>query len=99
MTKFEKDKVVLLKTLRDLVDENIDYADVRDGDDLEAAEFIMELKDKRRVRRLKKIGRALDKLISDTVAEEKLREEDRKLSETKLKNTNEAYVAHCNADQ
>ena len=99
MEKFRKDKVELLKALRILVKENIGYADVSDSLESEIAEHLMELKDRRRHRRLKHLGKALDDLIKETVSEEKLKKEERLFNEAKLKQTNEAYAAHCDSSQ
>jgi predicted TIM-barrel fold metal-dependent hydrolase len=99
MQKFEKDKVELLKALREIVTENLNYADVRAMIDSDVAEFIMELQEPRRQRKLKKIRKALDTLIKETVREEKLRKDERQVNEAKLKQINEAYAAHCNATQ
>ncbi len=99
MQKFEKDQVELLKALREIVTENLNYADVRAMIDSDVAEFIMELQDRRRLRKLKKVLRSLDEMIKETISERRLREQERLFNEAKLKQTNEAYAAHCNADQ
>lgn len=66
MRKFEKNKVMLLKALIGLVNENLNFADVREEIDSEVAELIADLKDRKRLRRLKEMKKALDKFISET---------------------------------
>lgn len=99
MPDLKKDKILLLRTLRNLVTENVNYADVSELLDSEIAEHLMELKDKRRLRRLKKVGKALDELIEETVRDNQLREEERKFNEAKLKESVKNATERFNSDQ
>lgn len=55
--------------------------------------------EKRQNRKLKLIRRELKKWIKQMAAEEKLCEQACKYNAEQLKIQNEAYIAHCNADQ
>jgi hypothetical protein len=72
MHKFKKDRLVLLQTLRDLVKEEISNSSINDVLEYEVAEFIAEVKDRRRTRRLKQILKEVDKWIDDVDAERKI---------------------------
>ena len=76
MLKFKKDRVLLLRALRELVTENMDNADINSYLEEEVAEFIIEIKDKRRFRRLKLIRKELDKFIEETICQHKLMEKN-----------------------
>lgn len=99
MQKFEKDNVVLLKELRKLVIENIDATTINPMLEQEVSEYMAEITDKRRYRRLKKMEKALDNFIEEVVSEKNLKKQESLYNEAKLTRTNEAYTAHCNADQ
>lgn len=99
MQKFEKDKVVLLKTLQELVEDTILASTINPAVDEDVSEYITDLTNKRNHRKLKKLGKALDKYIKEVMNEERLKQQERLYNEVKLKQTNEAYAAHCNADQ
>lgn len=99
MQKFEKDNVVLLKELRKLVIENIDATTINPMLEQEVSEYMAEITDKRRYRRLKKMEKALDSFITEVVSEKNLKKQESLYNEAKLTQTNEAYAAHCNADQ
>lgn len=71
MMKFKTDKVELLKVLRDLVCEEMSNAKMNVELESEVAEFLTEMTDKRRSRRLKLVRGALDKWINEMVAEKK----------------------------
>jgi len=72
MKNFKKDRVSLLKALRDLVTEDMDNASsINPNWDQDVANFIMEIKDKRRIRRLKLIRKELDKFIEETIINQK----------------------------
>lgn len=100
MRKLEKNKMALLKALMDLVKENLNFADVREELDSEVAELITDLKDRKRLRRLKEIKRELEKLIVETVSFEKLREQTSQDMEIERKRVKEYYASDpSNRDQ
>lgn len=74
MLNFKKDRVTLLKALRDLVEEEIYNFDINVDLEEEVAEFLSEVKDKRRHRKLKTIRRELDKFIDEVTSQRKLTE-------------------------
>lgn len=71
MMKFKKDKVKLLKELRELVIDNLDNAGVKVDLEYEVAELLTEITDKRRFRRLKTVCKELNKWIDELVSEKK----------------------------
>jgi len=83
MLSFKKDRVALLKALRDLVTEGIRNSDVSVDLDEEVAELLTEVKDRRRVRKLKTIRRELDKFIDEVVSQRKLLEAEWRYNEEK----------------
>jgi len=97
--KFQTSKIELLKVLRDLVTENIGFKDVNAVLESEVGEFITEISDKRRYRRLKLVKRSLDKLIDETIREEKLRREERLYNEAKMKEAMENAARRSNDHQ
>ena len=67
MKNFKKDRVLLLKALRDIVTEDMDNASsINPNWSRDVVDFIMEIKSKKRLRRLKSILRELDKFIDET---------------------------------
>lgn len=72
--KFKKDRVSLLKALRDLVSENMDAATINVFSEEEISEYMTEVIDKKRARRLKAIRRELDKVIDEIKSETRLQE-------------------------
>jgi len=83
MLNFKKDRVTLLKALRDLVEEGICNFDVNVDLEEEVAEFLSEVKDRRRVRKLKVIRRELDTFIEEVSYQKRLVEAERKHNEEK----------------
>lgn len=100
MPNFKKDNVVLLKVLRNLVKENIDASKVNMVMEQDVAEYITEMTDKRRIRKLKELNRALDKYIAEVVSFEKLKEQSAAYMEQQRKKTEEYYASDpSNRDQ
>ena len=97
MMKFKKSKIDLLKELRVLVTENMAAADLNPEEDV--SEFMEEITDKRRARRLKLIRRELDNLIEEMVIKQDLQERERKYNEDKRKKSEEIAHEHFNTDQ
>jgi hypothetical protein len=83
MMNFKKDRVSLLAALKSFVQEGLEHASVAPMDE-EIAELVIELTDRRRTRKLKKINEALKEWISEMVREEKLRKEERQYNEEVL---------------
>jgi len=83
MLNFKKDRVLLLKALRDLVTEAVDDASISVELDEEVAEFLTKTKDKRRLRKLKMLRREVSKYIEEVASQKKLQEAERKHNEEK----------------
>jgi len=88
--KFKKSKIDLLQELRVLVTENMAAADLNPEEDV--SEFMEEITNKRRARRLKLIRKELDNLIEEMVIKQDLQERERKYNEDKCKKSEE--IAH-----
>lgn len=71
MMKFKTDKVELLKELRKLISEELDNTKLNVNLESEVAEFLTEVTDRRRSRRLKMVRRALDEWIDEIVVEKR----------------------------
>jgi hypothetical protein len=65
MLKFKNNRLVLLKTLRELVSDAIENADINPVFEEDVSKLILDITDKRRVRRLKLIRKELDVFIND----------------------------------
>ena len=83
MLNFKKNKVLLLKTLRNIVTDEIDNASIDPSMEEEVAEFLTDVKDKRKVRQLKAIRKELDTFIKEVESSKKLQEEEVKYYEEK----------------
>lgn len=81
MKNFKKDRVLLLKALRDLVSECMENNSINPDFERDVAEFLIEITDKKRFRRLKMVRRELDKFIEETISRQKLEEDERKVNE------------------
>ena len=99
MMKFKKDRISLLKVLRDLVTENIDAAAINVFSEKEISDYMAEVTDKKHARHLKAIRRELDKLIEEVKSETRLQEQERLYNESKLQETMKNAAEHFNADQ
>lgn len=71
---FSNERLDLLKFLLDLVKENLDNCDINVDLERDVAEFLADFKDKRRVRKLKKVKRALNKWIEEMKEEPSMKE-------------------------
>lgn len=76
MKNFKKDRLLLFRALQKLVTENLKYSNVNVYDDADVAEVVIELRDKKRQRLLKKLSSAMDDLVKDFVNEQKLRKQE-----------------------
>ena len=83
MMNFKKDRVSLLTALKSFVQEGLEHASVAPMDE-EVAALVIELSDRRRTRKLKKINEALKEWIDEMVREEKLRRQERQYNEEVL---------------
>lgn len=89
----------LLKALRDLVEENMECKDINPYVDQEVSEFISELQDKKRMRRLKLMLKELDKFIDDFSNYDKLQKEQYNYDETHKRIVEQVMAGTTNADQ
>lgn len=85
MSKFKNDRILLLRVLRDLVTENMDFGIVNSYIESDVADLISEIVDKKRIRRLKKVRKELDEMIEEMIIEEKLRKQERLCNESRFK--------------
>lgn len=92
MKNFKKDRVLLLKALRDLVSECIEYSSINPNFEQDVAEFFIEFTDKKRSRRLKKIRKELDNFIEETITRQKLEDDERKVDEELHKQKQKVYA-------
>ena len=81
MLNFQKDKLALLETLRDIVTENMDNASINSEFEQDVSEFLTEVKDHRRVRKLKLVRNALDEFIDTMILHRKLKKAELKHNE------------------
>lgn len=85
---FKKDKILLLKALRELVSEDMENSEINPYMDQEVSEFMIEITDKRRLKRLKSMRKELDKYIDEVTLEQKLMKEEREYNEKQLMEIN-----------
>lgn len=76
MKNFKKDRLLLFRALQKLVTENLKYSNVNVYDDADVAEVVIELRDKKRQRLLKKLSNAMNDLVDEFVKEQKLRKQE-----------------------
>lgn len=81
---FKKDRISLLKELRELVLENIENANIDPFLEQDVSEFIAEIKDRRRIRKLKSILKETDKAIDGMISENKLMQQERDYNNQKM---------------
>lgn len=72
---------MLLKALRDLISEGMACGNINPLLDQEVSEFIVEVTDKKRLRRLKNLRQELDKFIVEISTQNELLDQEYKLSE------------------
>jgi hypothetical protein len=87
MFKFKKDRILLLKALREIVAENMEASDIDPRIDEDVSEYMIEVTDKKRARRLKMMMKELDKLIIEMLQTKKIMEVERRYKEQTLKKT------------
>jgi len=97
MLKFKKDRLLLLKALRELVSEDMENSEINPHLDQEVSEFMIEITDKRRYKRLKSIRKELDKYIEEVTRDQKLMKEEKEFNEKQLVETNRVYAERVNA--
>ena len=93
MVNFKKNRVSLLAALKTFVQEGLEHASVVPMEE-EVADLVIELTDRRRKRRLKKINEALKEWLDEIMREEKLRKQERQYNEEVLTKKDVAYIAH-----
>jgi hypothetical protein len=76
MKNFKKDRLLLFRALQNLVTENLKYSNVNVYDDADVAEVVIELRDKKRQRLLKKLSDAMNDLIKNFVNEVEFRKQE-----------------------
>lgn len=95
---FKKDRVSLLAALKSFVQEGLEHASVAPMDD-EIAALVIELTDRRRTRKLKKINEALKEWIAEMVQEEKLHKQERQYNEEVLAKLHRANAIRSESHQ
>jgi len=85
MFKFKKDRVLLLKALRELVAEDVKNSSIDPFLEEDVSDFLAEMRDKKRIRRLKQMQKELNEWIPELISQEKMREEERKYNVSELK--------------
>lgn len=71
MLNFKKDKILLLKEIKSLIIQTINNAAINPLLEEEVSELLTEVKDKRRLRKLKLIRNELDKFIVEMTTQKK----------------------------
>ena len=94
MFKFKKDRVLLLKALRELVAEDVKNSSIDPFLEEDVSDFLAEMRDKKRIRRLKQMQKELNDWIPELVSQEKMREEERQYNVSELKKA----TAHVDRD-
>lgn len=88
MFTFKKDKLSLLKSLRDLVKDNLDFGSINVDIDSDVGEFVADLRDRKRMRELKKLKRAADEWLKELESETRLKKAEQKHNDEKLQESN-----------
>ena len=84
MPNYKKDKLLVLKALRDLLVETIGYENINPHDEEEVSNLILELSDKRRVRKFKRILKEYDVYLKQVFVEEKLKKQEQMYERSEL---------------
>ena len=99
MLNFEKDNVSLLKSLLDLVKDNIEFGSVNADIESDVGEFIADLHDRKRMRELKKLKIATDKWLKELEAETRLKKAEQKHNDEKLQESNRIRAERADEHQ
>jgi hypothetical protein len=90
---FKKDKVSLLKALREVVTDNMEYGEINPQIDRDVADLMLELTNKKHLRRLKLIRKELDKLIDEVLTDENRKNESYEYREARRQKITENLLA------
>lgn len=93
MFKFKKDRILLLKELHEIVKDAIEASSIDIYQEEEISDYMIEITDKRRIRKLKTINKEIDKWLNELTHEKVLKEQERLFNESKRKE-NYVNVAH-----
>lgn len=85
MKNFKKDRLLLFRALQKLVTENLKYSNVNVYDDADVAEVVIELRDKKRQRLLKKLSSAMTELIDNFVNESDLHRQESEYNKEQMR--------------
>jgi hypothetical protein len=85
MKNFKKDRLLLFRALQNLVTENLKYSNVNVYDDADVAEVVIELRDKKRQRLLKKLSDAMSDLIKNFVNEVEFRKQESEYNQEQMR--------------
>jgi hypothetical protein len=85
MKNFKKDRLLLFRALQNLVTENLKYSNVNVYDDADVAEVVIELRDKKRQRMLKKLSDAMSDLIKNFVNEVEFRKQESEYNQEQMR--------------
>lgn len=99
MFNFKKDKAEILKTLYKLVRENLEFGDVNVDSESDMAEFVSDLRERKRIRKLRKLKLEVEKWMKEMAAEKHLKEELRKINEAKLQESNRVRAERAEMHQ
>jgi hypothetical protein len=86
MLNSKKDKVVLLKALRNLVKENLEFGAVNIYMESDVGEVMTDLCDRKRLRNLKKLQRATDNWMKELEVEHRIKNAEQRNNNEKLQN-------------
>lgn len=81
--------MLLLKSLRDLLVENIEYESLNLHDEEGVANLVLELGDKRRIRKFKRILKEYDVYLEKVCAEDKLIKQEQMYDNEQIRQRNE----------
>ena len=63
--QLKKDRVLLLKAVRDHIKVSIDNADVNSNSEADISDMLLDMKDKKQLKQLKVVKKELDKWIKE----------------------------------
>lgn len=83
--KFKNDRILLLRMLREIVKKQIEAGSLNTFIEEDVSNYLMDVTDKRQVRKLKKIMNEVDKWLKDMVKISKLEREETLYNQAKMK--------------
>jgi hypothetical protein len=82
MKNFKKNRIELLKAVQDFIKDNLDFSSVNADLESDAAEFITDLRDRKRIRQLKVLKHEVDEWMKELKTDNKSKHINERIQES-----------------